>query len=227
MWRELHYWPVGRRFLLLMVAVLAVAVAAVELGAIGYAYGRLGLSRYWVYAALTASVLGSRVNIPVARLPSELEEVDAVVVVWGVPYVVPALVRSDETVVAVNVGGALVPCVLSAYLLRHDHLGWGVVAATAIVTLVARAAARPVAGVGIVVPTLVPPAAAVGSALLFGGHAPAAVAFVAGTVGSLIGADLLHLRDAPRHGAPVLSIGGAGTFDGIFLTGVIAVLFAG
>ena len=28
-------------------------------------------------------------------------------------------------------------------------------------------------------------------------------------------------------GAPVASIGGAGTFDGIFLTGILAVLLAG
>ena len=32
--------------------------------------------------------------------------------------------------------------------------------------------------------------------------------------------------DCPRLQAPVLSIGGAGTFDGVFLTGILAVLFA-
>jgi hypothetical protein len=29
-----------------------------------------------------------------------------------------------------------------------------------------------------------------------------------------------------RLGAPVVSIGGAGTFDGVFLTGIVAVLLA-
>ena len=37
----------------------------------------------------------------------------------------------------------------------------------------------------------------------------------------------MNLPKVPELGAPVASIGGAGTFDGVFLTGVIAVLLAG
>ena len=54
----------------------------------------------------------------------------------------------------------------------------------------------------------------------------AAVAYVSGSLGTLIGADLLNLGRIQGLGAPVMSIGGAGTFDGIFLTGVVAVLLA-
>ena len=43
----------------------------------------------------------------------------------------------------------------------------------------------------------------------------------------LIGADLLNLDKLRGLGTPVLSIGGAGTFDGIFMTGIMAVLLAG
>jgi uncharacterized membrane protein len=86
--------------------------------------------------------------------------------------------------------------------------------------------ARPVAGVGIVVPTIVPPLAAAAAALLLSRDAAPAIAYVAGTIGTLVGADLLHLRGALALGAPVLSIGGAGTFDGIFLTGILAALLA-
>ncbi len=46
------------------------------------------------------------------------------------------------------------------------------------------------------------------------------------TLGSLIGADLLNLKKIPELGTPIASIGGAGTFDGIFLTGIISVLLA-
>jgi uncharacterized membrane protein len=46
-------------------------------------------------------------------------------------------------------------------------------------------------------------------------------------MGTLIGADLLNLAKIGTLGAPVASIGGAGTFDGIFLTGILAVLLAG
>jgi len=52
-------------------------------------------------------------------------------------------------------------------------------------------------------------------------------AYIAGSLGTLIGADLLNLDKVRGLGAPVASIGGAGKFDGIFLTGIVAVLFAG
>jgi uncharacterized membrane protein len=50
------------------------------------------------------------------------------------------------------------------------------------------------------------------------------LAYVSGTLGTLIGADLTNLQDAGKFGAPVISIGGAGTFDGVFLSGIIAAL---
>jgi uncharacterized membrane protein len=166
------------------------------------------------------------VNLALARLPSRLERIDSIVVVHGIPYVVPVVVRSDETVVAVNLGGAVVPLALSVYLMIHQRLGWRAVGAVVLVAAIAFLVARPIQGVGIVVPTLVPPAAAVLAGVLLGGSAPAATAFVGGTIGTLVGADLLHLPGVSRAGAPVVSIGGAGTFDGIFVTGVVAVLFA-
>lgn len=223
--RGLTYWPVPRRVLIALVAAFVVALAVIELGAVAFVYGRLGLSQYWAYAALAASFLGSRVNIPIATVPTESIEHNAVVVVFGIPYVVPTLVRQGETVIAVNVGGAVVPCLLAGYLLLHAF-GWEMVVAIVLVTIVVDLVARPVAGVGVVVPTLVPPLAAVMAAELLGGAAPAAVAFVSGTLGALVGADLLHLKRVVQVGAPVVSIGGAGTFDGIFLTGIIAVLLA-
>jgi uncharacterized membrane protein len=54
----------------------------------------------------------------------------------------------------------------------------------------------------------------------------APVAFVAGVAGPLIGADLMHLKDITKVSAGMLSIGGAGTFDGIVLSGVLAAVLA-
>ena len=62
--------------------------------------------------------------------------------------------------------------------------------------------------------------------VVFGGEERALTAYVAGTTGVLIGADLLRINDIRQLGAPSASIGGAGTFDGIFLTGIVAVLLA-
>ena len=75
----------------------------------------------------------------------------------------------------------------------------------------------------IAVPTLLPGVFAAAVALVM--H-PAAVAALAYAGGTLIGADLMNLRKTPKLGAPVVSIGGAGTFDGVFVTGIIAVLLA-
>ena len=94
----------------------------------------------------------------------------------------------------------------------------------AIVSAIAYRLARPVPGVGIAIPLFVPPLVAAATGLLLApDHAPA-LAYIAGTMGCLIGADLLNLHRLPGLGAPVASIGGAGTFDGIFFTGIIAVL---
>jgi uncharacterized membrane protein len=83
-----------------------------------------------------------------------------------------------------------------------------------------------VPGIGIAIPSLVPPIIAATVALLVARANVAAVAYVSGSLGTLIGADLLNLGKVQGLGAPVVSIGGAGTFDGVFLTGILAVLLA-
>jgi uncharacterized membrane protein len=45
-------------------------------------------------------------------------------------------------------------------------------------------------------------------------------------LGPLIGADLLHLRDIEKIATGIASIGGAGTFDGIVLSGIVAAYLA-
>jgi len=77
-----------------------------------------------------------------------------------------------------------------------------------------------------VVPIFIPPLIAAGSALLLAPQASPSLAYIAGSLGTLIGADLLNLRKIRGLGAPLASIGGSGTFDGIFLTGILAVLLA-
>ena len=95
-----------------------------------------------------------------------------------------------------------------------------------VVTIVTYRLSKPVPGMGIAVPMLVPPVVAALAALLFNSEWAPPTAYFAGTLGTLIGADLLHLDELKQLQAPVASIGGAGTFDGIFLTGILAVLLA-
>jgi uncharacterized membrane protein len=134
------------------------------------------------------------------------------------------------------VGGGIVPMVLAAWevLLIVAVGGWPLQAlaiAAGVNVLVCYLVARPVRGVGITMPGLMSPAVSVGVAwLLLASPAydpiRAPVAFVAGVLGPLIGADLFHLKDISRVSAGILSIGGAGTFDGIVLSGILAALLA-
>ena len=131
------------------------------------------------------------------------------------------------TVIAVNVGGCIVPVLFSMYLLTQSEIALTqIFLAVITLTAVSYAVARPMPGVGIGMPMLVAPAAAVVAGLIFGGEERALTAYVAGTTGVLVGADLLRINDIRQLGTPLASIGGAGTFDGIFFTGIIAVLLA-
>ena len=83
---------------------------------------------------------------------------------------------------------------------------------------------RPVQGIGIGMPILIAPISAALVSLLISPKQSAPLAYISETMGMLIGADLLHLKDIPKLGTPYASIGGAGTFDGIFITGIVAAL---
>lgn len=142
----------------------------------------------------------------------------------GLIYYRPPTVRRQ--VIALNLGGAIVPLVFSAYLFWRGAPVLPALGAVAAVALAARLSARTIPGVGIGVPFLIPPLIAVGFALLLARHNAAPVAYVAGALGTLIGADLLNFRAIRRMGPQVISIGGAGVFDGIFLTAIAAAVVA-
>ncbi|MEM4216616.1 MAG: DUF1614 domain-containing protein, partial [Candidatus Methanomethylicaceae archaeon] len=146
----------------------------------------------------------------------------------GIPYPIPSIEsRESYTMVCINLGGAIMPLILSFYLLLVNQV---VVPAsflaTLLISVVTYFISRPVQGLGIVVPGFIPPILTAIVALLVGGEYAPVVAYVGGTIGTLLGADLFHKNDFKKLGAASVSIGGAGTFDGIFLTGLIALLLA-
>lgn len=197
------------------------------LGLIGEAFMRLGLSPSLMFWLLILTLVGSLVNIPIYRFESREVVGDQLVSYFGMRTRIPRVVRSHETVLAVNVGGAVIPIFLSLYLMTKMDFGLSLPVLVAIVTLVVNRLARPVKGLGIAVPGLIPPLVAVLVAyLLCPPELRAPSAYIASTMGILIGADLLNLQKIGQLGAPVASIGGAGTFDAIFLSGIIAVLLS-
>jgi len=139
-------------------------------------------------------------------------------------------VRRD-TIIAVNVGGCLIPVALAIYETVHLVMADGqallrLLLAVVVNTGVCYWMAKPMEGIGITMPGLFPAIVASLSALLLVPDQAPPVAFVAGVLGPLIGADLLHLRDIEKIATGIASIGGAGTFDGIVLSGIVAAYLA-
>jgi len=211
-------------FLFFFFAVLFFFVV-VQINVIALVFTKIGIPSEYVFSALLATLLGSFVNIPIKKIPQKVRTQRAIVGFFGFRYVVPAWTR-QETVLAVNLGGAVIPVVLSTYLLFKTGLWGRGLLATALMAFLTFRLARPLKGVGIALPAFIPAvAAALFSLLIAYDYAPV-VAYISGTVGTLIGADLFNLKKIGNLEAPVASIGGAGTFDGIFLNGVFAVLLS-
>ncbi len=216
-----------------IILILVVLFAFFLIGLVGTAFEVLGFSSQVVILLLLSTLIGSFINIPLFTMRSDEPVVtDTYVTVFGMTYRVPVAVEgSRKTVIAVNVGGALIPVAVSLYLLWRfpETIGFAVLGVT-IVAIISHLIARPVRGVGIVSPGLVAPVVAAIFALIVSAQISSVnvftLAYVSGVLGTLIGADLTNLNAIKGLGAPVASIGGAGTFDGVFLSGIMAILIA-
>jgi uncharacterized membrane protein len=225
---QFHYLPLTPSFFSILVALfIGLLVLMVVVGALRHAYLSLGVSPGTAMLLLLGSLIGSYFNIPVAVLPPEQVQSDKVIEFYGMQYTVPVVENLPGTVIAINVGGAVIPTIMSIYLLASRGLWISGTIATAIVAIVLHWLADPVPGVGIAVPIFVPAIVTAAISLLLSRRDAAPLAYISGSMGTLIGADLTNMDKVAGLGAPVASIGGAGTFDGIFLTGILAVLLAG
>jgi uncharacterized membrane protein len=224
---HIHYLPLTPAFFSILAGLLVLLVVLIQVGALRYVYFRLGVSSRVALLLLVASLFGSYLNIPLAELPDRQQIVPVQETnLFGMRYAMPVVVDWPGTIVAVNVGGALIPVLMSIYLLARNRM-WALgCLATACVALVCHHLARPVAGLGIAMPIFVPAIATAIVALMLSRRYAAVLAYVGGSLGTLIGADLLNMGKVQDLGAPVASIGGAGTFDGIFVTGILAVIIA-
>jgi uncharacterized membrane protein len=223
----IHYLPLTPAFFAILVGLFLLLVAMIQIGILRHAYMRLGVSSGAAILLLLASLIGSYINIPIVQLPEQHILSGRHVEFFGMHYSVPVVIDWPGTVIAINVGGALIPTLISLYLLAKNQV-WALgLIATACVGAVCYWLAQPVPGVGIAVPTFVPALTAAICALVLSRRYAAPLAYVGGSMGTLVGADLLNLSRIQGLGAPVASIGGAGTFDGIFLTAILAVLIAG
>lgn len=210
---------------MLLFAVAVFLVTVIQIGILQIAFSRLGLSADSATLLLIVTLIGSLINLPLFTVSTDPVEQEKRL--QDIPRMLLMRIRviPGKTIIAVNVGGCVVPLAFSLYLFDFSQPHWPhVLAAVAVVAAVAYSISFSVPRVGIAMPVLVAPVTAAIVAVMLDPEQAPALAYIGGTVGVLIGADILRLKDIGKLGEPVASIGGAGTFDGIFVTGIVAVL---
>ena len=230
---RVFYNPFSIMFMFLLLLLLSVIVVILFFSLASTAFTKIGFTWYDALLLLIFSLLGSHINIPVAKLRSKTPVVEREYVRFmGMIYRLPfKKTVQKQTTLAVNIGGAIIPGLVSLYLmLKFPEAIFYSIVGISLVAVVTYLVSKPVKGVGIVTPILVSPiVAALGAIFIVSAFSIPhdlifVIAYTGGTLGTLIGADIFNLNKIRDLGAPVASIGGAGTFDGIFLAGVIAVL---
>jgi len=221
------YPPVscGLWFMLLGLGVVFMVLLYFQVLTAGFS--RLGLSSSQVFLVIMGSFIGSGINIPVKKVESKQGKDVSFPSFLGIRYRVPVR-RQRQTLLAVNVGGCVVPLLVSIYIMASQpRIIPSALVCVGLGSIIIYHLSRPVEGVGVATPFFAPPLLSALLAITLGpDKAAPPVAYVTGSLGTLLGADIYNLRAIARLGAPVASIGGAGTWDGIFLAGLLASLLA-
>ena len=219
----MFFFPVGYLIFVLFILFLPVLFILGYFQVVAFGFEKLGISSEATIFLLLAILIGSAINIPLGKKKLIYKEEQRIFGLWRAPKI-------EARGLAINLGGAVIPILLSFYFL---YLTWlagfeikQILIATALMIIVSKFLARVVPGVGISISAFIPPIFSAIFALIFAPSFSAPCAFVAGTMGVLIGGDILNLRKIKKYGG-FLSIGGAGVFDGIFLVGIISALLAG
>ncbi|MGC2084610.1 MAG: DUF1614 domain-containing protein [Bradyrhizobium sp.] len=224
---QVQYLPITPALFAILVLAFVALVILIQLRILRYAYLKLGVGPGMAMLLLLGSLIGSYFNIPLTVLPGQNIHSGEIIDYFGMQYVVPLVEHWPGTVLAVNIGGAVIPTIMSTYLVVRYQLWLRAAIAVIVIALIIHAMATPVRGVGIAVPVFMPVVVTAILAFLLSREYAAPLAYIGGSMGTLVGADLMNLDRISGLGAPVASIGGAGTFDGVFLTGILAVLLAG
>jgi uncharacterized membrane protein len=220
------YLPVSLLLFLVLLLLLPFIWFAVAVDVVEVAVAKLGFSPQIALLLFVLIVTTSTINIPLYRVETPVQLTDEFAALWLREFWgIPLHRVESSTVVAVNVGGGLIPVALALYQFSQAN-ALAILLVSAIVTLVSYYAARVVPGIGIQMNPLLAPLTAALSAMLIAAPSAAPVAFAGGVLGTVIGADLLHLKDIQGMSAGVLSIGGAGVFDGIALCGLFSLLLS-
>lgn len=220
----MFFFPIGCLIFLLFILFLPILFLLGFFQVLTIGFEKLGLSSEVTLLILLAILIGSTINIPLTRKKIVYTEKPVFFGLWRIP-------KMEARGITINLGGAIIPCLLSFYFL---YKGWQegfnlelILIAVCLMIIISKFLARIVPGRGIALPFFIPPLFAVLFALILTPEFAAPSAFISGVLGTLIGADILNLKRAQKLAPGLISIGGAGVFDGIFLVGIISVLLAG
>ncbi len=214
--------PLTISFLLALFLVAMIQIRIFEI-----AFAKLGLTPEVSLLLLIGTLFGSGINLPLftlrAKQAGQLVMSPEKKPVWEIFQ--PA--KEGKIVIAVNVGGCIIPVGLCLYFISLQVIApEKLLIALLAVTALSYNLSRIIPGVGVGMPIFIAPFASALIALILDPIHAAHLAYISGVMGVLIGADILRLKNIIDLGRPVAVIGGAGTFDGIFLTGIIAALLA-
>ena len=118
----MQYFPITIAFLLFLLLLFIFLIIAIEVGVLSYAYQRMGIDRRYVFSLLILSLLGSYINVPLFQLPPEQIVSNSYVDFFGIRHMIPLVKEWPATIIAVNIGGAVIPAVLSLYLTLKNKL---------------------------------------------------------------------------------------------------------
>jgi uncharacterized membrane protein len=228
--------PLSIFLIVVLILVFIVLIPLLFLGLIGSAFSRLGFTWIEAIIVIILMLVGSFVNIPLWAFQRTFEQMipnkSAVFDAFTGEQV------SDQrslTTLSLNIGGSVIPFAISVYLLYNGQRTIGdllfvlVLIALFAVTLITKYSTKVFPNSGIQVPLFVPGLSAIVIALILGGgigSVAAIIAFVSGTMGTLLGACVFNYPHIKRMNVIEFSIGGAGMFGAIFLCGLLAAFIA-
>lgn len=241
--RILVYWPFARVRSIIYFTLSAMTLPVYMLN-LATALSLIGLSSYY---SLLIGLLITVVSLAMSAIhiviyeSSKLVYVPAMtsITLFDITFKIPGmLAQTRRTIVSINVGGALIPIAVSMSLIYELYVNYPALIMPLLISLLLTSlmvnrVSRIIPTVGVVTPAIMPPIlAALVSYITVAFMANAymyltpVVAYVTGVLGTLVGADLLNIRKIMAIAPAIADIGGAGTFDGIFFTGVLAIFYA-
>lgn len=219
----MFFLPISFLIFILFILFLPFIFVLAYLNIITLGFEKLGISPEVTSFLLLAILIGSFFNIPLTKKKLVYKLESRFFGLFQRP-------RIETQGVAINVGGGIIPLLISFYFLfLAFQIGISlksIFIVTFLMIILCKFLAKLMPGLGVTLPTLIPPIFSAIFSLIFVPEFAAPAAFISGVLGTLIGADLLNLGKVQKMGG-FLSIGGAGVFDGIFLVGVVSALLSG